>query len=86
VTHIRLTLNGDVLMDGDLGQWQRKPPTAIQHLLKPGGTKQPYLQAALSALVDASLRDVDTHIECTTMPTGWNVRVVENYRAAVMGR
>lgn len=80
MTHIKLTLNGDTLMDGDTGGWQRKPPSAIQHLIKPGKANKPYLQAALAAVVDATLRDVDTHIDCTTTSTGWNVRVVENYR------
>jgi len=84
MTHIKLTLNGDTLMDGDTGQWQRKPPSAIQHLIKPGrGKQEPYLQAALAAVVEASLRDVDTHIDCNTFPTGWNIRVVHNYRAQV---
>jgi hypothetical protein len=83
MTHVKLTLNGDTLMDGDTGDWQRKPPTAIQHLIKPGKAAQPYLQAALGALVEATIKDVDTHIDCTTFPTGWNVRVVNNYRAQV---
>jgi len=75
VTHIKLTVDGQTLMDGDLGTWKRTPPTAIQHLLKPGKQPEPYLQAALGALLEASIKGTDAHIEATTTPTGWCVRV-----------
>jgi hypothetical protein len=75
MTHIKLTVNGETLMDGDLGQWKRTPPSALQKLLKPGRQPEPYLQAALGALVEASIKNTDTTIEATAAPNGWTVSV-----------
>lgn len=86
MTHVKLIHNGATLMDGDLGQWQQTPPTAVQHLLQPGRKQQPYLQAALGALLEAALKDVDTTIEATTTPTGWCVRVTHNVAAKARER
>lgn len=75
MTHLRLSIDGQTLMDGDLGQWKHNPPTAIQHLIKPGHKPEPYMQAALMALMEAAMRDVETSIEVWTKPTGWTVTV-----------
>jgi hypothetical protein len=72
---IKFTVNGETLMNGQLGDWKRTPPSAIQHMLKPGKAPQPYMQAALGALLEASMLGTDAHIEATTTPTGWCVRV-----------
>lgn len=74
-THIKLTVDGETLMDGDLGEWKHKPPTAIQHLIKPGRKPEPYLQAALGAVLEASLISKSATIDCTTRENGWTVSV-----------
>jgi hypothetical protein len=82
MTHIKMVLDEKVLMDGDLGDWQHKPPTAIQHLLRPGTKPQPYLQAALAAVMEAALTDRSTLIDVHTEPQGWSVRVTHMAGAA----
>ncbi len=76
MTHIKLVINGEVLMDGQISQWQQRPPTSIQHLLQPkaGRKAEIYMQAALGALLEATMSEQDTLIEATTTPTGWVVR------------
>lgn len=77
---IKLTLNDDVLLSGELGAWQRKNPVAWQHLIKPG--RKPgnaggavYMSAAMAAVLDAYMIDVDTHIDVKTSDTGWSMSV-----------
>lgn len=74
-THIKMTVDGEVLMDGDLGTWKRNPPSTIQHLLKPGRKPEPYLQAALGALLEASLISRSTTIDVETVEHGWILKV-----------
>lgn len=76
MSRIKLVINGETLMDESLGQWQQRPPTAIQHLLQPkaGRKAETYMQAALGALLEAVMTEQDTLIEATTTPTGWVVR------------
>jgi len=75
MTHIQLVVDGNTMWSGDLGQWKDTPPTAIQHMIQSGRKAQPYMQAALGALLEAALKEQDTAIEATTTPTGWVLRV-----------
>jgi hypothetical protein len=72
---LKLVVNGQTLMDGDLGEWRHKPPTSVQHLLQPGKKPQPYMQAALMALMEAAIKDVDTTIKVRTKARGWTIDV-----------
>lgn len=75
MTHIKLVIDDVVAMDDDLGSWKNTPPTAVQHLLKSGKKPQPYLQAALMAVMEAAMTESSTLIDAHTEPQGWSVRV-----------
>jgi len=44
-------------------------------MIGPGKRPQPYLQAALMAVMEAAMTDTTTTIDVHTKPNGWNVDV-----------
>jgi hypothetical protein len=75
VAHIRLTLDGDTLMDGDLGAWQQQPPEAVADMLRNGGRGEPWHRPTLMVIADADLRNKSATITITTSADGWTLDV-----------
>lgn len=75
MSRIRLTIDGDTIMDGDLGQWQNKPPESLTQHLDPTANLQPWAKAAMLAIVQAALEKRDTAITVTTRDRGWTLDV-----------
>lgn len=75
MSRIRLTIDGDTIMDGDLGQWHNKPPESLTQHLNPAANPQPWAKAAMLAIVQAALEKRDVVIVVTTRDGGWTLDV-----------
>jgi hypothetical protein len=75
MSRVKYTVNGKLVMDSNLDRWMAKPPSEIQHLLKPGASPEPYNHAVRAALLEATLLDADVAIDVTTQHNGWTVSV-----------
>lgn len=76
--YAHITVDGRTLLNGDLGQWQTKPPAELAQHLKPGTPHQPGIRALLVALGDAVRMNKNTSIQLTNRDTGYDLKV--NYQ------
>lgn len=75
MTNMRVTLNGDVLMDGDLGQWSTNPPPLLAEQLKAHTTPKPWMRAIMLTIADAATSNQSTTIDVTTRSNRWDLHV-----------
>ncbi|MDO3206618.1 MFS transporter [Mycobacteroides abscessus] len=79
MSHIRIIVDGDTLMDADPGNWRSTPPDIESLKLKTGG--QPWGIALMGAVAEAAtlsmanLPATDTTIVVTTRDNGWTLDV-----------
>ncbi|QBI97312.1 hypothetical protein KD930_gp68 [Mycobacterium phage Kevin1] len=78
MSHIRVVINGDTVMDGNTGQWIAKPPAiADLELRAASGEPEPWVQI-LTTFARAAVADRDATITATTRDTGWTLDVEYN--------
>lgn len=70
-----LVIDGQTLLDHELGEWQNRPPESLAHLIKPGAQASPVLKTAMIALADALMANQPIHVEATTYPDGYDLKV-----------
>lgn len=78
MTHVKLTIDGEVQMDGDLGSWSKEPPAVSDLKLKAGvpGSASQWSMAVLQVIAAAAVKRVkSTTIEVTTRAGGWTLDV-----------
>ena len=79
MSHIRITVDGNVLMDVDPGEWSTTPPDIAR--LKLSGEGQPWMLAIMASVAKAATLALagkagqDTAIGVTTRPAGWTMSV-----------
>lgn len=75
MAHVTITVDGAVWLDGDLGNWQHKPPAHIQARLRSPTQREPWFMAIMAALTDAAVTDQQASIDVQTRAGGWTLRV-----------
>lgn len=83
MSYARITLNNEVLFDGELNQWVERTPDFVADLaenLKPGALKrpEPHMLAIMATFGEAMARQTDIIIEASTGPNWWMLNVKEN--------
>lgn len=71
----RVKINGKILLDTDLDQWQQRPPEFIANMLKPGHRPEPAMLSLMGALTDAATRNVPFDAVLDTFPASWKLQV-----------
>lgn len=74
MTHVRITIDGDTVMDTDISQWNTEPP-AITDLKLQAAADQPWAIPTIQALTAAAIRQHDTDIDVTTGDTEFTLHV-----------
>lgn len=77
MSHVRVIVNGETLLDEDLDAWQATPPDAFKDALKPGAKPEPWMTAILVTMADAALRGISVTIEAAHEPGRWALEAVE---------
>ena len=75
MTQIRIVLNGDVVMDQDIGEWTDTAPDFFKDRVRPGVKPEPWMQAIMVVMVDAIQRDRATTIGVRTSIGEWVMKV-----------
>jgi hypothetical protein len=81
MSNIRITIDGDTVMDSDPGDWSLTPPDIDSLKLKATGPGKPWGLAVMSTIADAAPRALAGHtignttITVTTTSTGWTMDV-----------
>lgn len=56
MANLKITIDGQVHMDGDPGQWNNNPPPLLTEQLKAGAQPAPWMRAVLMAVADTITR------------------------------
>lgn len=81
MSHLRITVDGVIVMDADPGEWVSTPPNLDQLNLAAGNTPQPWYQTIMFTIAQAGIlahagqRSSNTNITVITRPDGWNLDV-----------
>ena len=78
MTQIKITIDGDVVMDGDAGTWQSRSDDFIAEQLSNmanGVTPAPYMRALMLTIAEAITTQADTEAEITSSKSGWTLGV-----------
>lgn len=73
---MRITVDGDTLMDADLGNWtQPKPQIDQLNQLAASPTPPAWTRPVMVMLAEAALRKRSLNIDITTRDSGWTMSV-----------
>ncbi|SRX93574.1 hypothetical protein MSP7336_01813 [Mycobacterium shimoidei] len=75
MSNLHIVVDGDVLMDGDLGIWTQKPPAELLGHFRPGAKPQPWMKALMIAVAEAAVTNQPLRADVRTHPTGWSMTV-----------
>lgn len=73
--NMRIVVNGDTWMDGNLGQWEQKQPTQFVEAMKNPRNQTPGLKALMIAVADGAARNKSLNINLQHTPTSWTLTV-----------
>lgn len=76
-SNVRISIDGEVVMDGLLDTWVATPPDVFKDVLDPGATPKPWLKAIMIAMLDAVQTGINVNIDVTTGYGQWSMTVVE---------
>lgn len=75
MTHVRIRVNREVVLDSDLDEWAAVPPDYFKSWIRPDANPQPWQKAVMVAMADAVLQQQDVSLEVTTEPNRWSMEV-----------
>jgi hypothetical protein len=71
---MRVIVDGNTILNDELGDWQTRPPEALAYMIKPGYVPKPWMKALLVVMADAALNEQSTRFEITTSSRGrWSL-------------
>lgn len=66
MAHLRVTIDGQVAMDGDLGQWSDNPPDIIAEQLKANARPAPWMRCLMMVMADAAASGKSASVRIVT--------------------
>jgi hypothetical protein len=75
MSHTHITINGQVVLDDHLGEWQHKPPQQLADIINRKQTPQPGMTSLLVALAEAATKQQPLNADLQSSPTGWKLTV-----------
>ena len=76
MTHVRVCIDSEVVLDSDLDEWVATPPDYFKDLMNPNAKPEPWQKAIMVAVADAALTGQATNIEVTTGTDRWSMEVM----------
>ena len=72
---MRIKIDGKTVFQGDVGDWERRPPSEFKDAIKPGAKMEPYTKALMVLMHDAVILKLDLHVTIKTNPKGFSMDV-----------
>lgn len=87
MTHARIVVDGTIMMDENLGNWQAQPPEFLKRLVDPNAKPEPHIKAMGITLADSLLMGRDVAIDITTDSGdgSWSMSVKQSLAIALPG-
>lgn len=70
MAHVKVTVDGKVEMNGDLGQWTSTPPALVRDSLKRGARPSLWMRCLLLFIADVGMTNNPITVTITTRPDG----------------
>lgn len=70
MSHLRITVDDQILMDSTVGSWSQEPPTITNDLLRGQHNNKPWSMPLLSVLMPVLISNRDASITVTTQGDG----------------
>lgn len=84
MSHIKVVINGEQMMDDNLGNWTARPPEFLKRMVTPGGPKpEPHILAIGVVISNAVLMGEDAAIDVTVDDGGWSMQVARSFAIAL---
>lgn len=80
MTRAHLTIDGNIVLNGDLGQYHAQPPESFAKYLTPGARNEPGMKELLVALADAAASNHDLTASLHRRESGFDLTVDHAYR------
>lgn len=74
MTHVRLSVDKEVVLDGDLDEWAATPPDYFKDVINPNAKPEPWQKAIMVTMADATLTRRAVSIDVMTGPH-WSMEV-----------
>lgn len=85
MSHVRVTIDGSIMLDDNLGDWQARPPEFLKQIVEPNTQHDPYIKAVGITLADALLTGHDVAIDVRTDGDNWSMDVSRSLAIALPG-
>lgn len=85
MSHVRVTVDGTIMLDDNLGDWQARPPEFLKQMVEPSSKPDPYIKAVGITLADALLTGHDVAIDVRTDGDNWSMDVSRSLAIALPG-
>lgn len=72
---MKLTVNDDVILDGDLGEWTDNPPALLTDQLKAGAKPRPWMRAVLLTVADFATGKQSMDVNVQHRSNRWTLAV-----------
>lgn len=72
---IRISIDGEWIFKGRLGEWISKPPNQFKDAIKPGANPEPWMKAIMISMMDAVTQQQSMTIKVQTNGRDWDMSV-----------
>lgn len=79
MAYIKASIDGKVIIDGDTGTWERRPPEFIAEQLHNmtsnlnAAKPSPWMRAMMLVIAEAAMTETYTEIDINTWGAGWSL-------------
>ncbi|MBB3752611.1 hypothetical protein FHT44_005123 [Mycolicibacterium sp. BK634] len=76
-SRLKVTIDGKVVMDGDTGSWQQRPPEFIATQLNnmSSSAPAPYIRALMLVIAESAMTQTSAEADITTSGKDWSLSV-----------
>lgn len=75
MTQLHVTIDGQTVINGDLGEWNSNPPEILREQLAANATPKPWMRCLLMVIADTAMSGADTTVVIATGSQGWTMEV-----------
>lgn len=75
--YLKVTINGEVVMDGDPRSWEQRQPEFIANALNNmgKGASKPYMRSLMLVIAEAAMTQTYTVVDVKSDGSGWSLNV-----------
>jgi hypothetical protein len=78
MAHVTVTIDGQIAMDDDTGEWTSEPPQLITQQLAPNAKPAVWMETIMRLVLKAAMTGTPVTVEVTTHANGWEMTVSES--------